>query len=220
MTDKLMPCPNPWCESEVAPFTRKGQMTREAPVQVQVECGCGIYGPACDTEAEALAAWNTRPTSARIMGDKDRDVPVKCPCPAPDALNEWAMAMWEELKSLPYGVSTSREGPSIPFDRDQASAFIIARAFAERLAEKDAEIARLREQMRQQVQSGINAEMALILDLRRLREAGDKLSFAAQTTGGTAGCDDMLVDRIDEWNAARGGLDRPSAAMETPDASE
>lgn len=69
---KLEPCPNPWCVSEVAVFIRKGSLTREAPEQVQIECGCGIYGPACDTEAEAIAAWNRRTPPASQSDDIPR----------------------------------------------------------------------------------------------------------------------------------------------------
>lgn len=69
----IEPCPNPWCESEVVPFIRKGSLTREAPTQVQVECGCGIYGPACNTEAEAIAAWNTRTPPASQSDDRWKD---------------------------------------------------------------------------------------------------------------------------------------------------
>ena len=36
-----------------------------------------------------------------------------------------------------------------------------------------------------------------------LRKAGDRLSFCAQTSGGTAGTDDDLVDAIHEWADAR-----------------
>ena len=36
-----------------------------------------------------------------------------------------------------------------------------------------------------------------------LRKAGDRLSFCAQTSGGTAGTDDDLVDAINEWADAR-----------------
>ena len=35
-----------------------------------VDCWCGIRGPLCDTEAEAIAAWNTRPaTPAQELAD-------------------------------------------------------------------------------------------------------------------------------------------------------
>jgi predicted nuclease with TOPRIM domain len=49
---------------------------------------------------------------------------------------------------------------------------------------------------------------ALQREVDALRGAGDKLSFAAQTSGGTAGRDEGLVAAIDGWAAA-------SAALET-----
>jgi hypothetical protein len=51
-----------------------------------------------------------------------------------------------------------------------------------------------------------NAERVAVLEAEnaRLREAGNALSFAAQTSGGTAGRDDALVAAIDGWAAAKG----------------
>lgn len=43
-------------------------------------------------------------------------------------------------------------------------------------------------------------EAAAKADAEMLVEVGSKLSFAAQTTGGTAGRDDMLVDAIEEFS--------------------
>ena len=39
-----------------------------------------------------------------------------------------------------------------------------------------------------------------------LRKAGDRLSFCAHTSGGTAGTDDDLVDAINEWADARAAI--------------
>ena len=41
----------------------------------------------------------------------------------------------------------------------------------------------------------------------RLRKAGDRLSFCAQTSGGSAGRDDDLVEAINGWAAARAALE-------------
>ena len=43
-------------------------------------------------------------------------------------------------------------------------------------------------------------------EVERLREAGDALSFAAQTTGGTAGRDEGVVTAIEGWTKARAAL--------------
>lgn len=48
---------------------------------------------------------------------------------------------------------------------------------------------------------------ALEAERDRLREAGDKLSFAAQTTGGVAGRDEWLVAAIEGWQRARAALE-------------
>jgi len=54
--EKLLPCPNPWCDcpSELAvePIVGTGAYG--------VECGCGFNGPALGTPELAIAAWNTR----------------------------------------------------------------------------------------------------------------------------------------------------------------
>lgn len=44
---------------------------------------------------------------------------------------------------------------------------------------------------------------ALALATAKMLKAGDTLSFAAQTSGGTAGRDDGLVEAIDGWSKAR-----------------
>ncbi len=40
-----------------------------------VHCGCGLDGPSCDTEAEAIAAWNHRPIP-QDHGDSPTDAPA------------------------------------------------------------------------------------------------------------------------------------------------
>lgn len=40
-------------------------------------------------------------------------------------------------------------------------------------------------------------------EVERLLKAGDRLSFCAQTSGGTAGQDDDLIAAINEWQLAR-----------------
>lgn len=56
VSEKLLPCPNPWCdcpdELVVEPIIGTGAYG--------VECGCGFNGPALSTPELAIAAWNTR----------------------------------------------------------------------------------------------------------------------------------------------------------------
>lgn len=47
-----------------------------------------------------------------------------------------------------------------------------------------------------------------------LLEAGDALSFAAQTSGGVAGRDEGLVNAIDGWAKARAALDATKGHIE------
>lgn len=50
----LTPCPIPWCGGEA-------QYGGEGKIWHYVECSeCGWEGPAHKTEADAIAAWNTR----------------------------------------------------------------------------------------------------------------------------------------------------------------
>ena len=58
----LAACPNPWCAGhQVIPaaLTLKRSGWR-------VICGCGVGTFRCETEAEAITAWNTRATPARL----------------------------------------------------------------------------------------------------------------------------------------------------------
>jgi len=54
---ELRPCPNLWC--------KRNDVTVHGPDMVSdtycVGCECGIGGPECATESEAVAAWNHRP---------------------------------------------------------------------------------------------------------------------------------------------------------------
>lgn len=57
-----LPCPNPFCDSPDALLTDLQRFGRW-----YVKCACGFAGPLCDSEAEAIAAWNHRPTQdARV----------------------------------------------------------------------------------------------------------------------------------------------------------
>lgn len=72
---KLKPCPNPWC---VRGGTLGPALCWQGPKEAFVECGsCGLRGPMFspivlnddgeqvgtrDAEAEAIAAWNQRPS--------------------------------------------------------------------------------------------------------------------------------------------------------------
>ena len=59
--EELRACPNPWCEHSdpVVELTLR-YMGDNSPRRV--ECECGMRGPAKPSEAEAIAAWNKRPT--------------------------------------------------------------------------------------------------------------------------------------------------------------
>lgn len=61
----LLPCPNPWCEGaeregDFTPALQRGLFGNH-----YVACtSCCMDGPKRQTEAEAIAAWNTRAKSA------------------------------------------------------------------------------------------------------------------------------------------------------------
>jgi hypothetical protein len=53
----LKPCPNPWCTSRSRPLLVRSRMASNG---WHVSCACGVTSWAKDTEAEAIATWNTR----------------------------------------------------------------------------------------------------------------------------------------------------------------
>jgi hypothetical protein len=56
---KIAPCPTQWCKREDAPHT-----WQDCTDEWCVICpSCSLHGPAENTEAEAIAAWNTRLSS-------------------------------------------------------------------------------------------------------------------------------------------------------------
>jgi len=59
---ELEPCPNPWCCARSAPLPVKSTYADDA---WRVRCECGVVTHRQDTVAEAVAAWNHRPPSAR-----------------------------------------------------------------------------------------------------------------------------------------------------------
>ena len=52
---KLMPCPNPMCLSSDVGCEDYNFETHHS---FTVECCCGVAGPRCRTETEAIKAWN------------------------------------------------------------------------------------------------------------------------------------------------------------------
>lgn len=52
----LKPCPNPWCVSTSRPLPAFASRSETW----SVICGCGVRSFGRDTEAEAIATWNTR----------------------------------------------------------------------------------------------------------------------------------------------------------------
>jgi hypothetical protein len=66
--DELRPCPNPWCGAD------KGYVRHNRGFALwSVRCGkCSLQGPSKDTEAEAIAAWNTRAPDPSLLSDRAR----------------------------------------------------------------------------------------------------------------------------------------------------
>ena len=63
---ELRPCPNLWC--------KRNDVAVHGPDMVSdtycVGCECGIGGPECATESEAVAAWNYRPVEDALAKAK------------------------------------------------------------------------------------------------------------------------------------------------------
>ena len=61
----LRPCPNLWC--------KRNDVTVHGPDMESdtycVGCECGIGGPECATESEAVAAWNHRPAEDALKAN-------------------------------------------------------------------------------------------------------------------------------------------------------
>ena len=74
-TDTLLPCPVPWCGSDVLEVVRS-PWSRGYCITCQ---SCGVQSPSRETEAEATAAWNRRTT----------------PTPATDAREAVAQALYD-----------------------------------------------------------------------------------------------------------------------------
>ena len=75
MSEKLRPCPNPWCKTS-RPQRIRTEETIACVVRSRVECVCGVKGPRCDTEDEAAAAWNRRPVEDALRDKFDSMVRV------------------------------------------------------------------------------------------------------------------------------------------------
>lgn len=75
MSEKLRPCPNPWCKTS-RPQRIRTEETIACVVRSRVECVCGVKGPMCDTEDEAAAAWNRRPVEDALRDKFDSMVRV------------------------------------------------------------------------------------------------------------------------------------------------
>lgn len=54
--EALLPCPNPWCGNVAATFPVNGA------AGWRMACDCGVRTGAHPTKAEAVTAWNTRPS--------------------------------------------------------------------------------------------------------------------------------------------------------------
>ncbi len=58
--EALKPCPAPWCASAIVKIAKPNRYQHV----VCQKCGC--QGPACETDAGAIAAWNARAPDPRV----------------------------------------------------------------------------------------------------------------------------------------------------------
>ena len=62
---ELKPCPKPWCEAKARGADFSPNVYSAGLGNLCVSCpSCRLKGPLRSTEAEAILAWNTRPTDA------------------------------------------------------------------------------------------------------------------------------------------------------------
>jgi hypothetical protein len=61
---ELKPCPNPWCAATMKPLLVTEVDPEGQNIGLKVMCfyDCNLSGPVRPTEAEAVAAWNQRPS--------------------------------------------------------------------------------------------------------------------------------------------------------------
>lgn len=66
--DEFKPCPTPWCHNP------QPILCLSAEGAHYVWCGsiCKAEGPRCETRAEAIAAWNTRPVEDELRAEVER----------------------------------------------------------------------------------------------------------------------------------------------------
>lgn len=94
----LEPCPNQWCERVEGPVVWPPE---QRPKWNVICLDCGVQGPVADTEAEAITAWNTRPT----------------PVHGEELVEKVAQSLWDSLRNkmgahqqdLPRGRSDFRD---------------------------------------------------------------------------------------------------------------
>lgn len=69
----LKGCPTPWCQTIETPYVWQG-----ADDKYCIICpGCQVEGPACDTEAEASAAWDERQPDEYVVSGSVYESAVK-----------------------------------------------------------------------------------------------------------------------------------------------